>query len=184
MESERSGLLVFTGSRSTSILAPCSAVTRFETFRLLALIFLLVSVLLVGAPVGRVVNDRFQETLAPLAVDVSMTPITADMAGMLGADGHPLYAYEMNVATLRRGRPVSRRPINDLPLEHFRVPVVLLLEWVGLGIQVPELAAALCSALEEEGAGLKFDAFVIELLGAPERGLEFGFNTPIACEAN
>ncbi|MEM6559076.1 MAG: hypothetical protein AAF605_04750 [Myxococcota bacterium] len=157
---------------------------RFETFRLLALSVLLVSVLSVGAPIGRFVNDYSQEMLEPLAVDVSMTPITADMAGMLGADGHPLYAYEMNVVTLRRGRPVSRRPINDLPLEHFRVPVVLFLEWAGLGIAVPELAAALCSVLQEESAGLNFDAFVIELLGAPGRGIEFGFNTPIVCEAS
>ncbi|MEL6543844.1 MAG: hypothetical protein AAFQ82_04405 [Myxococcota bacterium] len=157
--------------------------SRSENVRWVALAVLLAAVLGVGLPWGTAApGDAFQMLTEPLAVDVSMTPVTADMAGLFDADGSRLYAYDIDVVMFRDGRRFASRELRTLALEHFKVPGVLWVERIAVGSHVPDLESALCRSLKLE-TGLAFDSFSFVLPDAPGVGKQLGFNTLIRCTA-
>ena len=154
-----------------------------EKARLATLAVLLAVGLGVGIPWGTPApGDAFQMLTEPMAVDVSMTPVTADMAGLFDANGSRLYAYDIDVVMFRDGRRFASRELHTLPLEHFKVPGVLWVERIAVGSHVPDLESALCRSMKLE-TGLAFDSFSFVVPDAPGAGKELGVNTPIRCAA-
>lgn len=148
--------------------------SRGEFARLGLLSLVLLVVLVVGLPLPPALRDGAQSVAEIFAVDVSMTPVTADMPGLLGRDGERLYDQGMVVLSRTATGVGASIPIEKLDLHRFRIPAVLFCEHQLHGLDVPELRGALCRTLAEELGPLA--AFALRLPDSPYSGGEYGFN--------
>lgn len=117
--------------------------------RVILIPVLLVMVLSIGFPLENPVGNISYEILRRVGLDVSMTPITVDMAMMRDNEGKNTYQKEFQVILLTRaGNTLTVNPL-DLHFYRHKIPFNLYFEVLGMGGVMPEGKIFLCRSLEE-----------------------------------
>lgn len=99
--------------------------------RLIILTFLLICVLLVGLGKGplRPLSSSIQQQLEPWGIDVSMTPITADMTMMRDSTNSlNLYQTAPKIIVINKDSSLFSISPQELELYQFKLPLILYLE--------------------------------------------------------
>ena len=161
--------------------------TAREKSSILALGLLVVAVHLVGfpRPLGPL-HDILQPILQVAAIDVSLTPITADMAALVDRKGRALYDTPVLLVPIIKGE--ARAPISFERLSFHRVsvPMVTYLDHIVYGEDVPELRKALCRSLSD-ALGIApngLDSFAVIIPEHMEEGQEYGLNRRHSCRGS
>lgn len=159
--------------------APGRAVA--QPWRFYAVIGILACVVLVAFPVGPLVpvEGFLQPKLAYLGIDVSNTPLTADMMMMYDARyKKSLYLSRLDVVYRTAGGEVTV-PWSELSFYGWRVPAILFIESTYWNLPVAGEVHALCRELfRRRGAG---DAFVVRTDLPSDIAAAIGLNRWFPC---
>lgn len=133
-----------------------------------------------GLPFGPLesLSERAYESLLPLGLDVSMTPLTYDMS-MLTTENSQNYSKKHNLILFSGHLRTTISP-GELKLYNHKIPIILYYEMLYYGMDVVENRYALCNQfqtfLKTKITG--FQLFQEELEG---NDLYKGFNEIISC---
>lgn len=142
-------------------------------FRTGALWVLGAMIFVAAHPVGPLqsLGNSAWQVLAPLGMDVAMTPLTADMAFM-SANG-ATYPRRPTLEYSRDGR-WQVLPWNEVPFYGMRLPLLLMADQLSHGGVVAGHVRALCYKIHERAPGLRAFRLLVEPPRAGDEQQGFG----------
>lgn len=115
-------------------------------YRFFFILLILIGVLSIGFPVKNPLSDIVFIPFRILGIDVSMTPITADMSMMSDSEGSSIYKIDFGIKLQFVNGTEKYLDPNDLDLYLHKLPTILYFEILGYGADMPEGRKFLCNS--------------------------------------
>ena len=119
------------------------------------------------------------KALVSVGMDISMTPLTADMTLMLGPDQNFIYQRNMNFEIFD-GEKWIRVPWDQLGFYEVRIPLLLMLELIEGGVSIRGHAHAICYQMKNKGFQIK--SFRVSIVPRLPQDQNLGFGSEWGCE--
>lgn len=137
---------------------------------------ILIMALSIGFPVSTALGGWSYLFLRQFGLDVSMTPMTVDMAMMLDQNDRPLYETTIDlIVETKEGQQYI--PSQNLNLYHHKMPMNLYFEIIANGGTFPEGRVYICRGLEN----LMKKRITSFMLQVKDESLDGVYNDPQYC---
>jgi len=131
-------------------------------------------------PVWDSLSTRLWFLLAPLGLDVAMTPFTSDMMFMGQNESQRLYQRQLTLSVISKSKALKSLPWKHVSFYGIKLPVLLMSELEFNGISTAGHIRGICYILNKEYSDI--ESFQIEVTPKSRNDYKYGLDTVWNCQ--